>query len=147
MDWLTPPEIIEALGPFDLDPCAGCKQPWPTAARMISLPQDGLKENWIGRVWCNPPFGSETAAWLARCAAHGNAVALAFARTETAMFFESVWPKAAALLFLRGRPHFHRPDGKRAKGNSGGPIVLIAYGRGNAHRFLECGLDGMTVML
>lgn len=21
-EWLTPPEIVEALGPFDLDPCS-----------------------------------------------------------------------------------------------------------------------------
>jgi hypothetical protein len=25
--WLTPPEIIRALGPFDLDPCAAPSQP------------------------------------------------------------------------------------------------------------------------
>ncbi len=33
-EWLTPPCILEALGPFDLDPCAvaGPFRPWPTAA-------------------------------------------------------------------------------------------------------------------
>lgn len=30
--WLTPRNIIEATGPFDLDPCAApAPQPWPTA--------------------------------------------------------------------------------------------------------------------
>jgi hypothetical protein len=31
--WLTPPSILAALGPFDLDPCAAPEpRPWPTAA-------------------------------------------------------------------------------------------------------------------
>ena len=25
--WLTPPDIVQALGPFDLDPCADTDQP------------------------------------------------------------------------------------------------------------------------
>src|SRR5579859_729831 len=65
--WLTPPEIIQALGLFDLDPCAApSPRPWPTASRHIELPEDGLAAKWHGRVWCNPPFGAHTAAWLAR---------------------------------------------------------------------------------
>ena len=27
-DWITPRCIIDALGPFDLDPCASATQPW-----------------------------------------------------------------------------------------------------------------------
>lgn len=133
--WLTPPEIIEALGPFDLDPCAAPDpRPWPTAARHITLPDDGLAVEWTGRVWCNPPFGTQTGAWLDRMADHGNGIALAFARTDTAMFHRSVFGKADGVMFLAGRPHFHRQDGTRAKGNSGGPICLIAYGADNARR-------------
>lgn len=30
--WLTPPEIVKACGPFDLDPCFGGERPWDTAA-------------------------------------------------------------------------------------------------------------------
>src|SRR5690606_17764111 len=131
--WLTPPEIVQALGPFDLDPCAAPEpRPWPTATRHITLPDDGLAAEWHGRVWCNPPFGSHTGAWLARMADHGNGIALAFARTDTAMFQRWVFDRADAVLFLAGRPHFRLPDGTRAKGNSGGPICLIAYGRNNA---------------
>ena len=29
VEWLTPPSIIAALGPFDLDPCAPARQPYP----------------------------------------------------------------------------------------------------------------------
>lgn len=143
--WLTPPEIIKALGPFDLDPCAAPEpRPWDTATVQITLPDDGLQMDWWGcdRIWCNPPFGSETAAWLARMAIHGNGIALTFARTETTMFQQWVWPYASAVMFLAKRPHFYRPDGTKAKGNSGGPICLIAYGSENKRALMESGLEG-----
>ena len=144
--WLTPPEIIEALGPFDLDPCAApSPRPWPTAARHIELPEDGLAAEWSGRVWLNPPFGSHTGQWVGRMALHGNGIALVFARTETSMFRNWVWPHASALMFLAKRPHFYRPDGTRAPGNSGGPICLIAYGDANALALRESRLDGAVV--
>lgn len=144
--WLTPPEIIAALGPFDLDPCAAPEpRPWPTASRHITLPTNGLNVAWSGRVWCNPPFGKHAEAWLARMADHGNGIALAFARTETAMFQRHVWPSADAVMFLSRRPHFCKPDGSRATGNSGGPICLIAYGWKNVAALMDSGLDGAVV--
>lgn len=89
--WLTPPEILRALGAFDLDPCCPPAMPWKTAAQMIAPPRDGLSEPWMGRVWLNPPFGNRAAAWLAKLAEHGNGIALIPARTETGMFYTSVW--------------------------------------------------------
>ena len=53
--WLTPLKLIKSLGDFDLDPCA-----YPghrTANELICLPNDGLKMDWFGRVWLNPPYG------------------------------------------------------------------------------------------
>lgn len=144
--WLTPPEILAALGPFDLDPSAApSPRPWPTAARHIELPECGLTAEWHGRVWCNPPFGSETWAWLERMADHGNGIALCFARTDTAGFHRTVWERADAVMFLRGRPSFYLPDGTKAKGNSGGPICLIAYGQANAGDLSLSGIDGFVV--
>ena len=93
-EWFTPPGIIGSLGEFDLDPCTSVDRPWDTARHHYSLLDDGLAQEWEGRVWCNPPYGRETGKWLNRCAAHGNAIALIFARTETKMFFNEVWDKA-----------------------------------------------------
>jgi len=143
VSWLTPPEIVSALGPFDLDPCPCLPQPFPTAARVVE--GDGLAEEWAGRVWLNPPYGPDLGKWLAKLAAHGNGIAICFARTETRAFFDAVWGKASALLFFRGRVHFYRPDGTRAKGNAGAPSVLIAYGRESAERLWGCGLPGAFV--
>lgn len=146
-EWLTPPSIIEALGPFDLDPCAPVSRPWDMARRHFTVADNGLSRAWDGRVWCNPPYGLEAAKWLSRCVDHGDAVALIFARTETRMFFDYVWRAADALLFIEGRLHFHHVDGRRAAANSGAPSVLVAYGKRNADTLRACGISGAFVDL
>ena len=142
--WITPKPIIEALGPFDLDPCQCDCQPWKCAAFSYTKREDGLSQDWTGRVWLNPPY-SEVWQWMERLAAHGHGTALIFARTETAGFVREVWGKASAVLFLHGRLHFHHPDGTRAKGNSGGPSVLVAYGQRDAEKLQQSGLSGSLV--
>lgn len=147
-DWITPRHIIEALGPFDLDPCQSPTQPWPCAARGLVQPVDGLAEPWEGRVWCNPPYSVHAARWLEKLASHpGGGTALIFARTETEMFFNCVWRAASGVLFLEGRLHFHYPDGTRASHNAGGPSCLVAYGARDAARLEHCALPGHFVRL
>lgn len=141
--WLTPPAILAALGEFDLDPCAAPEpRPWPTAAQHYTRDDDGMAQEWKGRVWLNPPYSREAARWLRRLAEHGHGTALVFARTETAWFVEHVWKRASLLLFLAGRIHFHYPDGRRAPANSGAPSVLVAYGDADAERLAQSGIRG-----
>ena len=132
-EWLTPPFILEALtkqpyGLFDLDPCACITQPWRTAETMYTINDDGFNKKWFGRVWLNPPYGKETGRWLNKLAEHRSGIALVFARTETKMFFDSVWSKASGIVFIEGRLYFHRPNGERGLTNAGGPSCLISYG-------------------
>lgn len=135
--WLTPPELLEQLGVFDLDPCAApAPRPWPTAAEHIALPRDGLIEPWHGRVWLNPPYGKYTHLWMKRLAEHNHGTALIFARTETTMFRETVWRHASAVKFLSGRLHFHHASGERALSNSGAPSCLVAFGDYDAERLM-----------
>lgn len=47
-EWYTPREIIEALGEFDLDPCAPMHPLWPTAKIMYNKQDNGLVQNWGG---------------------------------------------------------------------------------------------------
>ena len=150
--WLTPPEIVQALGPFDLDPCFGAPRPWDTAAEHYGPDAagglGGLHMPWrAGMVWCNPPYDRHAWAWLARCADHGSAIALIFARTEVREFHRQVWERATALLFLEGRLFFHHPDGRRAAHNGGAPSVLVAYGEEAAARLYRCPLKGARVRL
>lgn len=139
-EWLTPPDIIEKLGEFDLDPCSPVNRPWDTAKYHYTKDNNGLAQPWAGRVWLNPPFGNQAIHWMRRMAKHGNGIALIPARTETAMFFETVWGEANAVLFMKGRPHFYYVTGERAPFNSGAPICLVAYGADNA---LVLGLSGL----
>lgn len=146
--WLTPPEIVAALGPFDLDPCAAGNEyawrPWETAARSYTW--GGLERPWEGFVWLNPPYGPHTGSFLAKLAGHpGGGIALTFARTETQYFFESVWPKASGLLFLRGRLSFRTPGG--APGDTAtAPSVLMGYGDEALRRLAQSDLVGHLVV-
>lgn len=49
-EWYTPKEIIDALGQFDLDPCAPINPLWETATQMYNKNDDGLSQEWKGRV-------------------------------------------------------------------------------------------------
>lgn len=144
-DWITPKFIIDDLGPFDLDPCQSATQPWPCATRGIVLPEDGLAAEWVGRVWCNPPYSTHAALWLEKMARHGSGIALVFARTDTAMFHRHVWGSARSILFLEGRLNFHFPDGRPAPYNSGGPSCLIAYSNEDDARLRTSRLKGFVV--
>ncbi len=134
-EWLTPPELIAALGEFDLDPCAPPpnRRPWPMAKQHYDKAMDGLAMPWVGRVWCNPPYGRLTFAWLNRLAAHGNGIALIFARTETRGFHDEIWQKADAVFFFEGRLCFHKITGQRGN-TANAPSCLVAYGVENVEK-------------
>ena len=145
-DWLTPPELLQALGPFDMDPCASQFQPWRTATTQFTIEDDGLARDWAGRVWCNPPYGPHAEKFLKRMADHGDGIALIFARTETKAFQEYCWNRADAMLFMAGRIKFRLPGGGVA-GPAGAPSVLIAYGEANARSLRLSKIRGYVVDL
>lgn len=169
VEWLTPPSIIAALGPFDLDPCTPIEQPYPTARERYTIVDDGLAKPWDPqkRVWLCPPYTDGVVElWMAKLAEHGRGTALIFARTDTDMFFRYGWA-AHAVLFMRGRINFHVGEGfsrlkwiagiptrgktylagDRADGNAGAPTVLLAYGDHDAERLAESGIEGQFVPL
>lgn len=129
--WLTPPELIAALGKFGLDVCCPEKMPWETAKRMICLPEDGLAAKWRGRVWCNPPF-SNIAPWAERMHAHGSGILLCPARSTDSKWGQAVLQSADAVLFQKGRPLFHFQDGTKSSGKWS-PHMLCAYGEKCRH--------------
>jgi hypothetical protein len=149
-EWYTPPHVFDALGlRFDLDPAAPAGGvPWVPADRHFSIEDDGLSQPWAGRVWLNPPYGSHTAKWIRRLAAHGAGIALVFARTDTGWFHE-VAKSAHALCFLAGRLTFVPADprciaeSRPAIANAGAPSMLMAYGEACAEAVARSGL-GMT---
>ena len=145
--WLTPKFIIDAVGPFSLDPCHNLERPFETAEHYFTEADDGLKQDWtpFGTVWLNSPYGAATGAWLSKLAAHGNGIALVFAKTETEAF-KIAWRNASAILFLGKRIQFLRPDGTLPdKPGSGAGSALIAFGDECARHLETCGLEGALV--
>lgn len=85
----------DALGEFDLDPCAPMRPLWRTARVMYNKEQDGLKQKWEGRVWLNPPYSRPTIEhFITRMVEHNNGIALLFNRLDNKMFQDVVFPKA-----------------------------------------------------
>ena len=83
-EWYTPKEIIDALGIFDTDPCVPVNPLWETARIMYNKEHDGLSQEWIGRVWLNPPYSRPLIEqFVKRLAEHGNGIALLFNRCDS----------------------------------------------------------------
>lgn len=63
-EWYTPPRYIhaarEVMGSIDLDP-ASCEEANKIvcAWRYYNQAEDGLRRQWHGHVWLNPPYGKD----------------------------------------------------------------------------------------
>ena len=153
-EWYTPRTIFKALDvDFDLDPCSPGQEkvPWVPTQIHHTIEDNGLETEWFGKVFMNPPYGSDTPKWMARLSEHGNGIALVFARTDTKWFHKYV-PKATAICFINGRigfvPHDKAAlyaDGQwNTKGGCGAASMLVAYGSEMAGALLLSGL-GLTL--
>lgn len=129
--WFTPKKIIDALGPFDLDPCTVSTRPFDSASYHIERDKgrDGLSCEWRGRVWLNPPYGKNTPIWMYKLREHGNGIALVFTAFETRWGQEHA-KTADGILLIAGRVSFIDQSG-RTQNNAGKGSCLIAYGKNN----------------
>ena len=92
-DYYTPSWLFEDMGvTFDLDvaaPPGGV--PWIPADKFFTMADDGLSQDWVGRVWMNPPY-SQTTAWANRFQQHANGIALL--PMSKAAWYNSLWATA-----------------------------------------------------
>jgi hypothetical protein len=122
-EWYTPKYIFDALGcRFDMDVAAspgGCHVP-----ALYYERHDGLKAEWRGFVWMNPPFGGRNALapWLAKFFRHGNGIALTPDRTS-APWFQQYAPLSSSLMFLP-KVKFERPDQTVGRSPSVGTALM-----------------------
>ncbi|MFW1892137.1 DNA N-6-adenine-methyltransferase [Acinetobacter geminorum] len=107
--WATPQSLFDALNlvfNFDLDVCAlpenaKCK-------RYFSPEMDGLKQEWNGTCWMNPPYGREISLWIDKAvqtANNGNTVVgLLPVRTDVSWWQEHVLHRE--IHYIKGRLKF-----------------------------------------
>lgn len=124
-EYYTPPAYIEAarqvMGGIDLDP-ASCENAQRTvqAAMYYSEQDDGLLQDWRGRVWMNPPYGkvgneSSQGYWAQYLISQhekGNVTEAVFLVKAAVGYewFEVLWDKLP-VCFARERVSFIREDG------------------------------------
>lgn len=137
--WYTPSEIIDlvqqVLGSIDLDPCSNSKDaPNVPASNHFTIEDDGLLQEWRGRIYMNPPYGRDIILWVKRLQGEfelGNvteAIALVPSRTDTEWFrIFKEYPRC----FVWGRLKF-------SSSNMGAPFPSMAVYLGqNTSRFVD----------
>ena len=129
IEWYTPKWIFDEIGiEFDIDVCAPAGGvEWIPSKSHFHQGNCGLQNHWHGTVWCNPPYGKQTPAWLEKMAAHNDGMALVFARTDCA-WFHSYVTTAGAILFMKGRVKFVDALGVSGGSGAGSGSMLVAWG-------------------
>ena len=144
-EWYTPAKYIEAarkvLGTIELDPASSSvAQATVKAGRFFTREDNGLTQDWFGKVWLNPPY-SQPEIWefckklVDECVA-GNvteAILLTHNYTDTSWFHyaESI---ATAICFTRGRIAFEDQNGDTCAPTQG---QAFFYFGDNGDRFSE----------
>lgn len=141
-EYFTPLEIVEAarrvMGTIDLDPASSvAANARIKAARIFTLNEDGLTQQWVGAIWLNHPFGKHTnKPWIAKLFteyASGRvtaAICIAFASTSEQWFRPLL---SQPQCFIHKRTNYFLPDGTIKKGVTKGSVVTY-FGQ-NVKRF------------
>ena len=117
-EWFTPPEYIAlvrtVLGDIDLDPATHARaQETIGATKYFTKQDDGLSQQWHGRVFLNPPYAQPWIAhFVSKMCAERRAnrvtagIMLTHNYTDTSWFHEAAL-LADAICFTRGRIKFY----------------------------------------
>ena len=145
--WLTPPDVVAALGHFDLDPCGAPGHVLADETYLLEDGQDGLALPWHGRVFMNPPYGRIMRQWVERLVEHGVGTALIPVATGTKLWQEVVWREASAIHFYRHRIKFIRRDFKDDAMVSPQASAIVVFGDHDADQLLASNLPGVAIDL
>jgi phage N-6-adenine-methyltransferase len=143
-EWYTPAQYLDAarelLGGFDLDPATSeAAQARVKAAKWFTKDDDGLAQEWRGKVWLNPPYAQpliqQFVDKLVEEVEAGNvteAILLTHNYTDTG-WFHTAERAAANICFTRGRIRFEGADGSFAAPTQGQAFFYFGN-RGGAFR-------------
>ncbi len=108
-EWYTPLDFYKALDSefnFDLDPC--CLPSSAKCDRFFTPEDDGIKQEWQGSVFMNPPYGREIGLWMKKAyesSLNGSTVVcLVPSRTDTRWWHD--YAMKGEIRFLKGRLKF-----------------------------------------
>ncbi|WP_181436237.1 DNA N-6-adenine-methyltransferase [Curtobacterium sp. MCBD17_008] len=140
IEWYTPAAVFNALGvEFDLDPCSpGSALSNVPAVSCFTIDDDGLTSPWHGMCWVNPPY-DDTDTWLEKPAAHGDGIALVFARTDTKWAHKAM-ASADVVCFTAGRIKFINGRTGRPQGSPGAGSMFLAWGERAARALRQADL-------
>ena len=109
VEWATPQNLFDELNAefgFTLDVCATDTN--AKCATYFTKEQDGLKQNWGGVCWMNPPYGRVINDWMKKAwdehQKGATVVALVPSRTDTKWFHE--YALKGEIRFIKGRLKF-----------------------------------------
>ena len=96
-DYYTPKWIFDTLGlHFDLDVASPPHKTNVPCDRYFTQGDDGLAQDWHGRVWMNPPFSKPT-PWVERWLEHGNGIALLL-MAKGSRWLTQIWNSDARIV-------------------------------------------------
>lgn len=131
-EWYTPPEIIAAatavLGEIDLDPASSHLANQRVKAKRIFTEQDnGLVQEWHGRIWMNHPFSAAgNPVWVRKIVAEYDAgriteaCCICFAATSE-KWFQPLAKRPQC--YMSPRTNYYLPDGTKKPGVTKGSVV------------------------
>jgi phage N-6-adenine-methyltransferase len=129
-EWFTPAEYFDlvraVLGGIDLDPATSVQaQEIVKADKFFTKEDDGLKHEWHGRVWLNPPYAQpaidDFMSKMVREREAGHVtggIMLTHNYTDTSWFHRGA-ACADAICFTRGRVKVYDPSGEIAAPTQG----------------------------
>ena len=132
--WETPQDLFDKLNSvfnFETDVCA---VPETAKCDTYYTPEiDGLKQEWKGVCWMNPSYGREQVKWIEKASKeNATTVCLIPARPDTKVWHETIFKKAKAVCFIKGRLKFGG-----SKDSAPFPSALIVFGNELNHDQIE----------
>ena len=128
--WETPQDLFDKLNNvfnFDIDVCA--LDETAKCEKYFTPEIDGLKQEWLGNCWMNPPYGREQVKWLYKAVEESKSndnlvVCLIPARPDTKVWHEAIFKNASSVCFIKGRLKFGN-----SKCSAPFPSAIVVFGK------------------